>query len=343
MIVVGLALLLHGRANRSSSTFRFVFYIPGALASAAVRIGLAVHARSVRQPWLIPPANVLGSHLFVESIAPGNLPFVFAMIALLERAGGWIVIMYGALNTIPHELEEAARIDGAGPVTIALRLKLPLIRKWIAYMAILAFATGTQLFVELQLVNQASLGNGTRHLVVESAGLSDGLPVWDLQCCRCDLRLTCSRLDCCRGVHRQRNRTLQDGGSDAARSAWFSDRDSHGVRRLLCGAHHLAASGTDEVRRSPVTGGPFSFGGLQEFASAWKHLDAFSYHIDRAWIGNSLLYALGATAIVAGHGDSRRLRPRAVEIPGPQVGTHADPRRDDHAGVGARYSLSFSA
>ena len=50
------------------------------------------------------------------------------------------------------------RIDGAGPVTIALRIKLPLIRKWIAYMAILSFATGTQLFVEPQLVNQASLG-----------------------------------------------------------------------------------------------------------------------------------------------------------------------------------------
>ena len=80
------------------------------------------------------------------------------MIAFWTGAGGWIVVMYGALNTIPHELEEAARIDGAGPITIALRLKLPLIRKWIAYMVILSFATGTQLFVEPQLVNQASLG-----------------------------------------------------------------------------------------------------------------------------------------------------------------------------------------
>jgi multiple sugar transport system permease protein len=33
-----------------------------------------------------------------------------------------------------------------------------LIRKWIAYMVILSFATGTQLFVEPQIVNQASLG-----------------------------------------------------------------------------------------------------------------------------------------------------------------------------------------
>src|SRR4051812_22868928 len=30
-LVVGLALLLHGRANKVSSTFRFLFYMPGAL------------------------------------------------------------------------------------------------------------------------------------------------------------------------------------------------------------------------------------------------------------------------------------------------------------------------
>jgi multiple sugar transport system permease protein len=102
--------------------------------------------------------HVLRSDLFVQSIAPGKLPFIFAMIAFWTGAGGWIVVMYGALNTIPQDLEEAARIDGAGPITVALRLKLPLIRKWIAYMVILSFATGTQLFVEPQIVNQASLG-----------------------------------------------------------------------------------------------------------------------------------------------------------------------------------------
>ena len=41
---------------------------------------------------------------------------------------------------------------------IALRLKLPLIRKWIAYMLILSFATGTQLFVEPEIVQHASFG-----------------------------------------------------------------------------------------------------------------------------------------------------------------------------------------
>jgi multiple sugar transport system permease protein len=157
VFVVGLALVLHGRAGRTSSTFRFLYYIPGALAGAAsVLVWLFMLDPGVSPGTFL--LHMFGSHLFVEAIAPGHLPFIFAMIAFWTGAGGWIVVLHGALNTIPQELEEAARIDGAGPVTIALRLKLPMIGKWIAYMAILSFATGTQLFVEPQLVNEASLG-----------------------------------------------------------------------------------------------------------------------------------------------------------------------------------------
>jgi multiple sugar transport system permease protein len=158
VLVVGLALLLHGRANRVSSTFRFVFYMPGALAGAASVLVWLFMLDPVVSPGSFLLRHVLGATLFAQAIAPGNLPYIFAMIAFWTGAGGWIVVMYGALNTIPHDLEEAARIDGAGPIAIALRLKLPLMRKWIAYMVILSFATGTQLFVEPQLVNQASLG-----------------------------------------------------------------------------------------------------------------------------------------------------------------------------------------
>jgi multiple sugar transport system permease protein len=158
VLVVGLALLLHGRANRVSSAFRFVYYMPGALAGAASVLVWLFMLDPVVSPGSFLLHHVLGATLFAQAIAPGNLPYIFAMIAFWTGAGGWIVVMYGALNTIPHDLEEAARIDGAGPVTIALRLKLPLLRKWVAYMVILSFATGTQLFVEPQLVNQASLG-----------------------------------------------------------------------------------------------------------------------------------------------------------------------------------------
>ena len=158
VFVVGLALMLHSRASKATSTFRFLYYIPGALAGAASVLVWLFMLDPAVSPGKFFLEHLFGSTLFVQAIAPGHLPFIFAMIAFWTGAGGWIVVLYGALNNIPNELEEAARIDGAGAWTIALRLKLPMIRKWVAYMAILSFATGTQLFVEPQLVNQASLG-----------------------------------------------------------------------------------------------------------------------------------------------------------------------------------------
>jgi multiple sugar transport system permease protein len=158
VFVVGLALLLHGRANRVSATYRFLFYIPGALAGAAAVVIWLFMLDPTVSPGAFLLRDLLGASIFAQSIAPGNLPYIFAMIAFWTGAGGWIVVMYGALNTIPPDLEEAARIDGAGPITIALRLKLPLIRKWVAYMLILSFATGTQLFVEPEIVQHASFG-----------------------------------------------------------------------------------------------------------------------------------------------------------------------------------------
>ncbi|MEP7055533.1 MAG: carbohydrate ABC transporter permease [Actinomycetota bacterium] len=57
----------------------------------------------------------------------------------------------------------------------------------------------------------------------------------------------------------------------------------------------LAPTKSDEAL---VTSRPFAFGSFHQVALAWKHLDAFSDHLYRAFIGNSLLYSTSATAIV---------------------------------------------
>ena len=157
VLVVMLALMLHGRARRLTGILRFLYYLPGALAGAAS----VVLWLFILDPSVSPAAPVLrlfGQHSFLQTIEPSHLPVVFAVIAFWTGAGGWIVIMYGALNTIPHDLIEAASLDGAGAWRIARHIQIPLLRKWIGYMVILAFAAGTQLFVEPQLVSEASLG-----------------------------------------------------------------------------------------------------------------------------------------------------------------------------------------
>jgi multiple sugar transport system permease protein len=115
----------------------------------------------VLDPTVSPVSGVLhafGFDSFVETISPGNLPVIFAVMAFWTGAGGWIVVMYGALNSIPTEVLEAARIDGAGVVRTAVHIQLPMLRKWISYMAIMSLAAGTQLFVEPKVLSQASHG-----------------------------------------------------------------------------------------------------------------------------------------------------------------------------------------
>ncbi|MGW5663232.1 carbohydrate ABC transporter permease [Streptomyces sp. NPDC003758] len=158
VFVVGLALLLHRLASGTAGkALRFLYYIPGALAGAAsVLVWLFM-----LDPTVSPVSSLLsalGFHTFGEVIAPGNLPVLFTIIAFWTGAGGWIVVMYGALNNIPTDVMEAARIDGANAWQTAWRVQIPMLRKWIVYMVILAFAGGAQLFVEPQLLSLASVG-----------------------------------------------------------------------------------------------------------------------------------------------------------------------------------------
>ncbi|MFP3464084.1 carbohydrate ABC transporter permease [Leifsonia sp. SIMBA_070] len=156
IFVVALALIVHAlRARWASTSLRFIYYLPGALAGASsVLLWLFV-----LDPTASPVSgllHLLGLNSFVQVIQPGNLPLIFAIIAFWTGAGGWIVIMYGALNNISTDIIEAARIDGANAFQIGLRIQLPMLRKWIAYMAVMSLAAGTQLFVEPQLLSQAS-------------------------------------------------------------------------------------------------------------------------------------------------------------------------------------------
>jgi multiple sugar transport system permease protein len=158
LFVVVLSLLVHGLASRGLSTgLRFVYYIPGALAGASsVMLWLFVLDPTVSPvSWVL---HAMGMQTFVQTVSPGNLPVIFAIIAFWTGAGGWIVVLYGALNNVPGEVMEAAKIDGAGRLRTALSIQLPMMRKWISYMAVMSLAAGTQLFVEPRILSQASKG-----------------------------------------------------------------------------------------------------------------------------------------------------------------------------------------
>jgi multiple sugar transport system permease protein len=163
VLVTLLALIVHAvRVRWLSTTTRFLFFIPGAFAGAAsVMLWLFL-----LNPSVSPVSFVLkwfGYTNFVQAIDLNNLPLIFTVIAFWTGAGAWIIIMYAALNNISDEIMEAARCDGASAIKTAWYIQLPLIRKWIAYMAVISVAVGTQLFAEPKILAQASRNQIPKH------------------------------------------------------------------------------------------------------------------------------------------------------------------------------------
>ena len=68
------------------------------------------------------------------------------MAILWQYAGFYILIYYAALKNVPSALEEAARIDGAGPWQVALKIKVPLIAGVIKVTIVLAIVGSLKYF-----------------------------------------------------------------------------------------------------------------------------------------------------------------------------------------------------
>ncbi|MCC5976020.1 MAG: sugar ABC transporter permease [Rubellimicrobium sp.] len=157
MTLVGvtvLSLLLDSLPRRGATIVRSVYFLPGSVIASA----LVVLWLFVLDPTVSPfgPVLALAGWQTLQDVIFGlGYPVVFAIMAFFSASGGWIVVIGGALSGLPTEVKEAARVDGANGLQMALRIKLPLVWRSLVLMAILTFAAGLQIFVEPQLIGLA--------------------------------------------------------------------------------------------------------------------------------------------------------------------------------------------
>lgn len=152
--VATLSLMLDSIGRRAANLLRTVYFLPGAVTSSAI----VVLWLFVLDPSVSPFQSVLhtiGWQTRADVIAGVGLAGIFAIMAYFSASGGWIVVFGGALSSLPAEVMEAARIDGANRLQLALRIKLPMIWRSLVLMGILSLAAGLQLFVEPQLMGLA--------------------------------------------------------------------------------------------------------------------------------------------------------------------------------------------
>jgi multiple sugar transport system permease protein len=150
--VIGMALLLDIKHSPWKKWLRMAYIVPASISGAVAVLVWYV----ILQPTLSPIKGVLRYFHIVESSQiwqQQNLVYILAIMAFFAAAGNWILIQYGSLQSISTEVLEAARVDGASIWQTAMRIKLPLISKYIVYMSVLVFAGGLQIFVEPQLLN----------------------------------------------------------------------------------------------------------------------------------------------------------------------------------------------
>ena len=83
-LVLALVLMLHSLAQRVGAVFRFLFYIPGALAGAASVIVWLFMLDPTASPFAFI-LHWLGYASFDNSIAPGNLPVDLRDHGFLDR------------------------------------------------------------------------------------------------------------------------------------------------------------------------------------------------------------------------------------------------------------------
>ncbi len=146
---LGLAVLLN-RAFAGVRLFRTIFYLPVVLPSIAVLTlwkyiydPLYGLANEVLRALHLPTS----AWLFSTRMA---MPAI--VIVGLWGVGGSMIIFLAALQNVPTEIYEAARVDGAGPVRLFFSITLPMMTPILLLQLILGLNLAFQAFNQIQVL-----------------------------------------------------------------------------------------------------------------------------------------------------------------------------------------------
>jgi putative chitobiose transport system permease protein len=159
-----LAILLN-RKLKGIYLFRVIYYLPVITSMVAV---------SIVWKYLYHPAGLLNSLLQLVGLQRSNpinwlldvhmaLPAVSGL-EIWKSAGFYMIIYLAGLQTIPHDLIEAAKIDGATRTRILWHVFLPQLRPVFAVTLVLATLSTVQIFTSVYVMTGGGPLNTTMSL-----------------------------------------------------------------------------------------------------------------------------------------------------------------------------------
>jgi ABC-type sugar transport system permease subunit len=117
-------------------------------------------------------AGIVNRSLGLIGIAPikwltstSVAPLTVSLIVIWKVTGYAMVVFLSGLSALPPEMQEAAALDGAGPLARLRHVTLPLLRPTAAFVAITSLIASFQLFDVVRLLTQGGPVRSTTVLV----------------------------------------------------------------------------------------------------------------------------------------------------------------------------------
>jgi len=161
---VVLSVLIYRLASPWQTFFKSAYYLPGVTSVAVL---------ALIWKWLFNPVIGLLNYLLTLVGVPAQqwlgspylaLPSLMLM-ALVGGQGAGIVLLTAAMGSIPQELYDAARIDGAHGRAEFWHITLPLLRPTLLYLLIIATIGSLQLFGPVYLMTNGGPDHATTTIV----------------------------------------------------------------------------------------------------------------------------------------------------------------------------------
>lgn len=167
LLAIGFALALLVRVPRPGvGVFRTIYFMPYVIGFAAA---------SYLWLWLLDPGvglldrglqdAGLASKPVLWMATPSRALLAVIVVIVWKVVGFTMLLLMSGLQGIPDEVQEAARVDGAGRVATFRRIVLPLMRRHIALVTILAVAGSFLAFDQFYILTNGGPNNQTLTLV----------------------------------------------------------------------------------------------------------------------------------------------------------------------------------
>jgi len=164
-IALVIAILLNNKRLKGRNFFKSGFFLPSVISMVVISmmwtymyssnglfntmasfLGFQVEDRS----WLASTKTALPAIMFMD---------VWAAF------GYYVILIFAGLQSIPEQLYEAARIDGASPFKISLKITLPLLKPTLFFVIAINTIRSFQVFSEIYTMTGGGPRNSTQTIV----------------------------------------------------------------------------------------------------------------------------------------------------------------------------------